>query len=344
MNADSKARRLAAFAAVASACQVARHVQRDLLATNAAATITKDDKSPVTVADFAVQAVVALNLSDHLGPCLIVGEEHSHAVRTAEQKPVLDAVVQAVRGVRNGISPDDVLRGIDQCDHDATADAFWALDPIDGTKGFLRGQQYAIALAYIERGQVTLGVMGCPNLPVKYASSLEVADAHGAIYTAERGNGAWEQIGTVAEGGACGRVEAAAFDAPRGIRVCESVEAAHSKHDDVERVIELAGGKDAAHSARLDSQCKYAVVARGQADAYLRMPTKKGYVEKIWDHAAGMLIAQEAGAIVSDITGAALDFSRGRTLQGNRGIVCAAAGLHARLIDAIAHLRIGAPV
>jgi 3'(2'), 5'-bisphosphate nucleotidase len=143
--------------------------------------------------------------------------------------------------------------------------------------------------------------------------------------------------------GTCRRIGAATFDAPRAIRVCESVEVAHSRHDDVERVIELAGGKDAAQSARLDSQCKYAVVARGQADAYLRMPTKKGYVEKIWDHAAGMLIAQEAGAIVTDITGAPLDFSCGRSLQANRGIVCAAAGLHARLIDAIAHLRIGAP-
>ena len=74
------------------------------------------------------------------------------------------------------------------------------------------------------------------------------------------------------------------------------------------------------------------------------MPTKKGYVEKIWDHAAGMLIAQEAGAIVTDIAGAPLDFSRGRTLANNRGIVCAAAGLHSKLIDAIAQLRIGAAV
>jgi 3'(2'), 5'-bisphosphate nucleotidase len=333
-------RRAAAFAAVASACDVARDVQRDLARVQR---LTKDDKSPVTVADFAVQAVVALALHDQLGPCMIVGEEQSQALRAIEQRPVLDAVVQAVHQWRPGIATDDVLRAIDRCDHDATADSYWTLDPIDGTKGFLRGQQYAIALAHIERGEVTLGVMGCPNLSVDHGSSLEAADVKGAIYTAERGTGAWEQAGTMALAGTCRRIGAATFDAPRAIRVCESVEVAHSRHDDVERVIELAGGKDAAQSARLDSQCKYAVVARGQADAYLRMPTKKGYVEKIWDHAAGMLIAQEAGAIVTDITGAPLDFSCGRSLQANRGIVCAAAGLHARLIDAIAHLRIGAP-
>jgi 3'(2'), 5'-bisphosphate nucleotidase len=91
---------------------------------------------------------------------------------------------------------------------------------------------------------------------------------------------------------------------------------------------------------RLDSQCKYALVARGQADAYLRLPTGKPYVEKIWDHAAGMIIAQEAGAIVTDIAGVPLDFGRGRRLEGNRGVVCAARGLHEPLIHAIERLGI----
>lgn len=340
MNED---RRLsAAFAAVSTACDVARRVQRDLERVQR---ITKDDKSPVTVADFAVQAIVAMSLHESLGSMPIVGEERAAALRMPEQNPVLAAVNEAVQSVRPDASTDDALRAIDLCDHDATADAYWTLDPIDGTKGFLRGQQYAIALALIERGEVTLGVMGCPNLPADHAAPLDVADARGSIYTARRGGGAWEQVGTGAEG-ACHRIYAADFDGSRGIRACESVEAAHSRHDDAARVIEMSGGRagDPAAAARLDSQCKYAVVARGQADAYLRMPTRKGYVEKIWDHAAGMLIAQEAGAIASDITGAALDFSRGRTLERNRGIVCAAAGLHARLIDSIARLGIGAAV
>lgn len=339
MSADP--RRTAAFAAVSAACDIARRVQHDLERVQR---ITKDDKSPVTVADFAVQAVVALALHEALGAkTLIVGEEHTQALRTAEQKPVLEAVVEAVRTVRAGVSTDDVLRAIDLCDHDATAEAYWTLDPVDGTKGFIRGQQFAIALGLIERGHVTIGVMGCPNLPSDHRASLEIADAHGTIYTASKGGGAWEQVGTHVDG-TCRRIHAAAFNPKHGIRVCESVEAAHSKHDDVERVLEIAGGKNSHGSARLDSQCKYSVVARGQADAYLRMPTKKGYVEKIWDHAAGMLIAQEAGAIVSDIAGTPLDFSRGRTLERNRGIVCAAAGLHGRLIQAIAQLPAGAPV
>ena len=120
------------------------------------------------------------------------------------------------------------------------------------------------------------------------------------------------------------------------------MEAAHSKQDDSALILQALGATG--KPARLDSQCKYAVVARGQADVYLRIPTSKTYVEKIWDHAAGMIIATQAGAVVSDITGAPLDFSRGRGLSANRGVVCAAAGVHERVIDVIDRLGIGAAV
>ena len=83
------------------------------------------------------------------------------------------------------------------------------------------------------------------------------------------------------------------------------------------------------------------MVGRGQADAYLRMPTKKDYVERIWDHAAGSLVASEGGAFVTDIFGHALDFSQGRGLEKNKGIVCAPARVHGKLIAAIEALGIG---
>jgi 3'(2'), 5'-bisphosphate nucleotidase len=328
----------AAFASVSAACDVARRVQRDL---SRVSRMTKDDKSPVTVADFAVQAIVSMGLAKSLGPSLIVGEEHAAELRGDGQTALRDAMVDAVRTILPAVTVNEVLDAIDNCDHDATAEAYWTLDPIDGTKGFLRGQQYAIALARIERGQVVLGVMGCPNLPADRNATLDQADTLGTIYTATLGGGAWEQVGTSVDG-TCRRISTASFDDGQPIRACESVEAAHSKHDDAARVLKELGG--AGPAARLDSQCKYAVVARGQADVYLRMPTKKGYIEKIWDHAAGALIAVEAGAVVTDIAGARLDFTHGRLLESNRGIVCAAPAIHGRVIDAIERLGIGVVV
>ncbi|MDY7109477.1 MAG: 3'(2'),5'-bisphosphate nucleotidase [Planctomycetota bacterium] len=330
----------AALATVAGACRVARRVQHDRGGLERIKKITKDDRSPVTVADFAVQAVIAMELLAKDEKTLIVGEEKAGALREPEQAPVLEAVIDAARIVREDASVGDVLEAIDRCDHDGTGGGYWALDPIDGTKGFLRGQQYAIALGRIENGRVVLGVIGCPNLPLDQDRPLDEADEAGVIYAAVAGAGAWEFAD--ADPRAEPRpVRAASFDGERPVRVCESVEAEHSNQSQSAQIIEALGSTNA--PVRLDSQCKYAVVARGQADAYLRLPRRADYVEKIWDHAAGSVIASEAGAVITDITGAPLDFTHGRKLQANRGVVCTAAGLHDRIIAAIRELGIDAP-
>lgn len=329
-----------ALRTVTAACEVARTVQENL---DRVREITKDDRSPVTVADFAVQAIVHMGLCELDGPLHIIGEESAAALREPEQRPVLDAVVEAVSAYRPGTGADDVLHAIDACDHDASAEGYWALDPVDGTKGFLRGQQYAIALARIEDGEVVLGVMGCPNLPLDQSQSVEDPDPIGSLYSATRGDGAWQHT---PRGKTPSRIHAAAQAVADGetesIRICESVESAHSKQSDTARILEHLGATS--RPVRLDSQCKYAVVARGQADAYLRLPTKKGYVEKIWDHAAGMLIATEAGATVTDIAGRPLDFTHGARLEANRGIICATAAFHRRIIESIEHLGINEPI
>lgn len=335
---DKKKMMNAALETVARACDVARTVQRELENVKK---ITKDDRSPVTVADYAVQAVVALELQKHLGKPLIVGEEHAGVLRRDDQLLIRSAVVDAVKQVVTGASENQVMDAIDACDHDGSGDSYWTLDPVDGTKGFLRGQQYAIALAFIENGEVTLGVMGCPNLPRDFSKSLDEADPKGTLYSATKAGGAFEHdpknVSTSPR-----RIEAAKWNASGGvaIRTCESVEAAHSKQDDTARILEYL--KSSSDPVRLDSQCKYAVVARGQADAYLRLPTRADYREKIWDHAAGMLIASESGATVSDISGKPLDFTHGKQLEKNRGIICAVKSLHPKIIDAIEALGIGA--
>ena len=88
----------------------------------------------------------------------------------------------------------------------------------------------------------------------------------------------------------------------------------------------------------MDSQAKYGVVARGEAEIYLRMPTRADYREKIWDHAAGVLIVEEAGGTVTDITGRALEFQHGRELLANRGVIVTNGRLHARVLKTLAEL------
>lgn len=327
----------AALEAVCTACAVSRAVQANLEELRQA---TKDDRSPVTVADYAVQAIVALSLAEHLEPCdcLIVGEEDAAELRTEEQTMIRRAVLQAVQSWKPHVTEKQMLDAIDGCDHDGSGNGYWALDPIDGTKGFLRGQQYAIALGRIENGEVVAGVMGCPNLSADQSHPLDVKDSEGVVYAASKGAGSWE-FAKCEQHTQPMRIVAREFDSTRPLRFCESAERAHSNRGDSGRIINSIGTEG--EPARLDSQCKYALVARGQADGYLRLPTNKKYVEKIWDHAAGLCIATEAGALVSDVAGKSLDFTRGTRLEENRGVICAIQGLHEQIIESIESLGIG---
>jgi 3'(2'), 5'-bisphosphate nucleotidase len=326
----------AALEAVCTVCSVSKTVQSNLERLRQ---ITKDDRSPVTVADYAVQAIISLSLSDSLGAsdCFIVGEEDAVALRSEDQAQIRRAVFETVRAWRPSVTEEEMLDAIDRCDHDGCSDGYWALDPIDGTKGFLRGQHYAIALGRIENGEVVAGVMGCPNLSSNQAFPLNKQDDTGVVYAASSGAGSWE-FARCDPTASPMRIMAQQYDSNRPLRFCESAEKGHSARGDSERVIELIGTRG--EPARLDSQCKYALVARGQADGYLRLPTSKTYVEKIWDHAAGMCIATEAGAIVSDVAGNPLDFTHGSRLEQNRGVICATDGLHQQIIEAISELAI----
>ena len=124
-----------AIDAVAAACGVARAVQGDL---DRVRQITKDDRSPVTVADFAVQAIIVMALRTAFGEVLIAGEERADRLRTDEHAGVRDAVIEVVRTVQKDVTADEVLAASDSCDHDAPAEAYWTLDPIDGAVPLIR--------------------------------------------------------------------------------------------------------------------------------------------------------------------------------------------------------------
>jgi 3'(2'), 5'-bisphosphate nucleotidase len=177
-----------ALTAVAEACSITRRVQSEL---DQIRQLTKDDRSPVTVADFAAQAIVAMRLRDEFGAIALVGEESAADLRAQQTGGLTSAITAAVQHVRMGVDNDTVLDAIDLGNHDASANSYWTLDPVDGTKGFLRRGQYAVSLALIENGEVTLGVLGCTNLSADFSRSFDDPDPQGCIYYATIGNGAW---------------------------------------------------------------------------------------------------------------------------------------------------------
>ncbi|MEE2983690.1 MAG: 3'(2'),5'-bisphosphate nucleotidase [Pseudomonadota bacterium] len=323
-----------ALDAVIAACRVTRYVQREL---DQIGQHTKRDQSPVTVADYASQAVIAARMASVFGAFSLVAEEDADALRARGSASLRQAVTSAARQAWDGAMDDEVLDAIDLGNHDASDTAYWTLDPIDGTKGFLRGGQYAVSLALIENGKVVLGILGCPNLSADFNRPFDDPDPHGCVFYASAARGSWTLPADAPGAPPDFLVPERAREVAQ-MRICESVEAAHSRLDDTARIVEFLG--TTGRPARLDSQCKYAVVARGQADAYLRFSTMRGYVEKIWDHAAGKIVAEEAGVIVTDVDARPLDFSKGAGLTANRGIICAATKFHRLIRGAIEALRL----
>jgi len=317
----------AGIEAVRAAARVCRAVQQRLVT---AETLEKKDKSPVTVADFASQAIVCERLARALPDDAVVGEEGSAELRQDAQSALRDAVVREVaREVAGSPAADRVLSWIDRGGADATTDRYWTLDPIDGTKGFLRGEQYAVALGLLEKGEVVVGVLGCPNMDDGNGNA-------GALFTAVKGGGAraLSLFGDETGGKA---IHVSQITDPSAARFCESVESGHSDQDQSARIASLLG--ITSEPFRIDSQCKYAAIARADASIYLRMPTRKDYREKIWDHAAGMLVVEEAGGTVTDVEGNPLDFTQGKTLDANRGVVATCGPIHDRVIEVVREVR-----
>ncbi len=329
--------RAAAVDAVRKACRLTQAVQERFVAGTE---LEKGDKSPVTVADYGAQAIVSTLLQGAFPHDPLVGEEDAAALRDPANATLKDNVVSSVRAVLPDLGETAMFGAIDRGVYaGGPKGRFWALDPVDGTKGFLRMEQYAVALALIEDGEVVLGVLGCPNLPHDMsvghgaAGDLSGDDAKGArgcLLVAVRDEGAsWRPL---ADGGSRAAFVDRLSD-PAAARLTESVESGHTAQDESAVVARMLGIQKP--PVRMDSQCKYAAVARGDASIYLRLPTRKDYVERIWDHAAGWRIVTEAGGKVTDVHGKPLDFGRGRGLEANAGVVVTNGVLHDRVLDCV---------
>lgn len=315
----------AAIEAVIAASQLCENVRATLSADDSA---QKDDRSPVTIADYGSQAIILAQLAKAFPHDPVVAEEDATDLQGEAQSAMRARVLEEVRRIDAEATEAGVIEAINRGNDAGGAEGrFWTLDPIDGTKGFLRQDQYAVALALIEDGEVVLGVLGCPALPHILGMPH---GAKGCMLVSQKGHGTeiYDMNGKMISGA----VVDDNFN-PALATICESVESGHSKHDWAAAIAEKLGVTT--ESVRMDSQCKYATVARGDASIYLRLPTRPGYQEKIWDHAAGMLAVAEAGGRVTDIHGQPLDFSQGQTLSANQGVVATNLHVHGAVIQAI---------
>lgn len=163
---------------------------------------------------------------------------------------------------------------------------YWLVDPLDGTREFVkRNGEFTVNIALIDDRQSVLGVV--------------LAPVTGELYVAERGHGAWLQKHA---GGDWQRIKVRELAQPPVLAGSRS----HGSLQD--SMLQALLGAD--HQlVPLGSSLKFCLIARGEADVYLRLgPTSE------WDTAAAQCVLQEAGGAVMDLQGRAFRYNRGESL------------------------------
>jgi 3'(2'), 5'-bisphosphate nucleotidase len=326
-----------AIRAVQRASFLSRSLQHSLILSKKGKddsnSLSKDDRSPVTIADYAVQAVIIDAVMSAFPEDKFIAEEDSDLLRKDEgiTSTITGALNKAAVGDDKWTS-DDLFATVDKGTFDGQAKRVWVLDPVDGTKGFLRGEHYCIALALLVDGKPVLSVLGCPNVelersvngimePQKASSILRganISELHthpsqaGSLFFAVSGMGAFARSLAMPAGAAVEVNVCSPLRQTGDAVLCESVEA---NHGDRRVTAEVFDSLDMSKEyVRLDGQCKYAIVGAGTAHGNMRLPPS-GYIEKIWDHAPGAHFVSESGGTVTDLNGNPLDFSLGRFMD-----------------------------
>ncbi len=218
---------------------------------------SKEDGSPVTLADREAERLIEARLSDVLPDIPVIGEEN--------------------------FSEND--KGADLSGHTY----FWLVDPIDGTKAFVRGSDdFTVNIALICDGVPIIGVIYAPALGELYTGYIqedgggvshryfEDSDTEKVMRTR-----AMPHQGLVVASGADGGDNAEQGNVLNGIKVAKLI--------------------------KRSSSIKICMIANGKADLYPRLgPTCE------WDTAAGHAILRGAGGDIVDLEGNALKYGCGR--------------------------------
>ncbi len=158
---------------------------------------------------------------------------------------------------------------------------FWLVDPLDGTKEFLKGTGvFTVNVALIENGRPIMGVVYAPVLEVTYYASAE--------------GGAWRKSADSAPT----RLATRRADMARLAVVASKDHAGPMVKAMLDRLSDPA-------LRSMGSSLKFCLVAEGSADLYLRdVPTME------WDTAAAQCVVESAGGSVCTLDGKALRYGK----------------------------------
>ncbi len=201
------------------------------------------------------------------------------------------------------ISEEGDLEGVEKTGYSQ----FWLVDPLDGTRDFLAGlDEYTANIALVEDGEPIMGVVVAPG-------------GGGTAYWGGRGLGAYKQE------------ETSPAVRINWVNHGKNIRAAISRSHSSESTENYLARLGVTETLRSGSSIKICLVAEGAVDIYPRLgPTS------LWDTAAGVAVAREAGCEVTDLKGNRLGFDPAGGI-GQQGFIVATPELLQRALAAIKH-------
>ncbi|MEL6149239.1 MAG: inositol monophosphatase family protein [Chloroflexota bacterium] len=284
---------------------------------------SKDDDSPVTIADYGTQALICRAIQQHFPGEAVIGEEGGDAFKelvSAEGQAQVASLIGSILG--QDVSVPDVIGWLDY-GRDVTSARTWVIDPIDGTVGFVNGRYYAICVGVMHDLVPLEAVVGLPRSPIDTDGTIIFTD--GETVTAMGMDGDNRR-----------GVQASQRGATDEILIVDSIKLSEPEAAEAKRV-RMAARIDGARMELYDSQLKYAMIAAGYGDVFVRLPRDtQADPHKIWDHASGAALLRAAGGKITDVMGMPLDFSQGTTLP-HLGFVATNGNeeLHGRIVAAL---------
>jgi 3'(2'), 5'-bisphosphate nucleotidase len=308
--------------AVRLACELCRRVQATQMGV-----VRKSDASPVTIADYGAQALLGRAIRLHFPEDGVIAEEGGAAFLSLPV-PEREQVIRLVgKLLGEAVDEDDFLQWLNH-GRDVRADRTWVIDPIDGTEGFIHGRAYSVGVGTLVEGEPVDGVIGAPVSPLDEAGTLFYTD----------GGKAWAESLEPVEGAEPRALHVSDRVDPKSLRAVESYVMGRREREIADRVYAEAG-LDARRIKRYDGMVKYALVAAGAADVYVRGPRDiRKHPHKIWDHVAGTALVRAAGGQVTALDGRAVDFSQGAELRNTLGLLVSNGLIHMRMVEVMARV------
>lgn len=343
------------------AVQRAVLVSKKVLASLDRGEIKKGDDSPVSLADFASQALIVAALHRVFPTDVIVGEENASTLRSdARLAESVWALVQntqlhdveAEKKLARPSTKEEMLDLIDLAGNSSPRPGarVWTLDPIDGTKTYLQGTQYCVVTSLIDDGQQVLAAFACPHLCLEPGvdrhtrpsiseseKDVDKSDGAGYIMSTIKGRGVYATPLRTGDLATPMRIEGRKHVNDTSELIFGESTACFTPQFDDRHLIaeELNTPWPAAGPVQIFStQLRYVALALGTCDVAIRASIKLDKQPYIWDHSGGILMYEELGGKVTDLRGQPLDMTAGRKLSANYGVLAAPANLYDQVLDA----------